>query len=363
MKKIIINEKQKGLVFENGMFSRLLSAGKYRFLKNKDVEVMNIMLRVFTDKCPLDILLENEEFKNAVDVYEIKENEIGLRFVNGMFTEAFKVGKYAFFKSNVNAQMQIIDTSSCIIEGINPTYIGMPISLYSRYEVASYEKGLLYIDNKLVKILDGGVYYFWKNGTSIKVDTVDTRLVQLNVQGQEILTQDKVSLRINFVCNYKLADIVKAVTEIDDYEEQIRITAQMALRDYVGKHKLDEILDNKEEISEFVFSKIKEKENELYISVSNAGVKDIILPGEIRNIMNTVLIAEKQAQANVIARREEVASTRSLLNTAKLMDENQTLYKLKELEYIERICENVGNISLNGGDGIVAQLSKIIGNK
>ena len=363
MKKIIINEKQKGLVFENGKFSRLLSAGKYRFLKNKDVEVMNIMLRVFTDKCPLDILLENEEFKNAVDVYEIKENEIGLRFVNGMFTESFKVGKYAFFKSNVNAQMQIIDTSSCIIEGINPTYIGMPVSLYSRYEVASYEKGLLYIDNKLVKILDGGVYYFWKNGTSIKVDTVDTRLVQLNVQGQEILTQDKVSLRINFVCNYKLADIVKAVTEIDDYEEQIRITAQMALRDYVGKHKLDEILDNKEEISEFVFSKIKEKENELYISVSNAGVKDIILPGEIRNIMNTVLIAEKQAQANVIARREEVASTRSLLNTAKLMDENQTLYKLKELEYIERICENVGNISLNGGDGIVAQLSKIIGNK
>ena len=363
MKKIIINEKQKGLVFENGKFSRLLSAGKYRFLKNKDVEVMNIMLRIFTDKCPLDILLENEEFKNAVDVYEIKENEIGLRFVNGMFTEAFKVGKYAFFKSNVNAQMQIIDTSSCIIEGINPTYIGMPVSLYSRYEVASYEKGLLYIDNKLVKIIDGGVYYFWKNGTSIKVDTVDTRLVQLNVQGQEILTQDKVSLRINFVCNYKLADIVKVVTEIDDYEEQIRITAQMALRDYVGKHKLDEILDNKEEISEFVFSKIKEKENELYISVSNAGVKDIILPGEIRNIMNTVLIAEKQAQANVIARREEVASTRSLLNTAKLMDENQTLYKLKELEYIERICENVGNISLNGGDGIVAQLSKIIGNK
>jgi regulator of protease activity HflC (stomatin/prohibitin superfamily) len=219
------------------------------------------------------------------------------------------------------------------------------------------------VGNKLVKVLDGGVYYFWRNGTSIKVDTVDTRLVQLNVLGQEILTQDKVSLRINFVCNYKLTDIVKSVTEIDDYEEQIRLTCQMSLRDYVGKHKLDEILDNKEEISEFVFSKIKEKEKELYISVSNAGVKDIILPGEIRNIMNTVLVAEKQAQANVITRREEVASTRSLLNTAKLMDENQTLYKLKELEYIERICENVGNISLNGGDGIIAQLSTILKGK
>ena len=76
--------------------------------------------------------------------------------------------------------------------------------------------------------------------------------------------------------------------------------------------------------------------------------------------MNTVLIAEKRAQANVITRREEVASTRSLLNTAKLMDENQTLYKLKEMEFVERICENVGNISLNGNGNVLTQLTDIL---
>jgi len=76
--------------------------------------------------------------------------------------------------------------------------------------------------------------------------------------------------------------------------------------------------------------------------------------------MNTVLIAEKQAQANVIARREEVASTRSLLNTAKLMDENQTLYKLKELECLEKICDNVGSISVSGGTDLLAQLTQIL---
>ena len=77
--------------------------------------------------------------------------------------------------------------------------------------------------------------------------------------------------------------------------------------------------------------------------------------------MNSVLVAEKSAQANVISRREEVASTRSLLNTAKLMDENKTLFKLKELEYLERICEKVGEISVNGNMGIVEQLGKMIG--
>jgi len=111
-------------------------------------------------------------------------------------------------------------------------------------------------------------------------------------------------------------------------------------------------------IAASVLQKLKEKEADLYVEFTDSGVKDIILPGEVRDIMNTVLIAEKRAQANVITRREEVASTRSLLNTAKLMDENTTLYKLKELEYIEKICDKVGNISVGNSD-ILGQLNDI----
>ena len=109
-----------------------------------------------------------------------------------------------------------------------------------------------------------------------------------------------------------------------------------------------------------MFEKLKEKEGELYLEISEAGVRDIILPGEIKAIMNTILVAEKKAQANVIARREEVASTRSLLNTAKLMDENKTLYKLKELEYLEKICANIDNINLNGGNDILSALTSLV---
>ena len=153
------------------------------------------------------------------------------------------------------------------------------------------------------------------------------------------------------------------VTEINDFSDHIHVASQLALREYVGQHKLDEILENKEEMSEFVFSRLKSKESELFVEFVDAGIKDIILPGEVREIMNTVLVAEKRAQANVITRREEVASTRSLLNTAKLMDENQTLYKLKELEYVERICENVGNITLSGNGDILAQLTTLLTSK
>jgi regulator of protease activity HflC (stomatin/prohibitin superfamily) len=182
----------------------------------------------------------------------------------------------------------------------------------------------------------------------------------MNITGQEILTKDKVSLRLNLVCVYKINDFIKIVTEIDDYAEQMRVAAQLAVREYVGKLPLDEILENKDQISVFLLQALKSQEAKFFVEILGADVKDIILPGEIREIMNTVLVAEKRAQANVITRREEVASTRSLLNTAKLLEENQILYKLKELEYVERIFEHVGSISLNGSGDLLNQLLNVI---
>lgn len=174
------------------------------------------------------------------------------------------------------------------------------------------------------------------------------------------MTNDKVSLRINCVVNYKVTDYVKVITEINDYKNQLYTYVQLALRDYIGEKTFDEILASKKEMSKYLLDTLKEKGKELYLSINEASVKDIILPGEIRDIMNTVLVAEKRAQANVITRREEVASTRSLLNTARLMDENATLYKLKELEYVERICEKVGNININGGSDVLSQLTGML---
>ena len=96
------------------------------------------------------------------------------------------------------------------------------------------------------------------------------------------------------------------------------------------------------------------------MKVLNAGIKDIILPGDVKEIMNKVLLAEKKAQANIIMRREETASTRSLLNTAKLMEQNEMLFKLKEMEYVEKIADKIGEISVNGDGKILSQLKNIL---
>ena len=362
MRKVIINENQKGFLFKNGKYVKLLDAGKYHLFGGKEIEISNLDQPILCGRCHLETLLSDRSIANQAVVVEVGDEELALHYVNGKFSSVLRHGKYAFWSSVDQHEFKIVDISTPTVDESIPEYIfsKIPQIYYTKIEVAEYQKARLYFNQKLERILDAGTYYFWKTPVKIEVNFVDTRLTQMDITGQEILTADKVSVRINFVCNYRVTDYVKILTEIDDYTEQMRVAAQLALREYVGKYKLDEILENKAEMSEFVFAKLKAKERDLFVEITDAGVKDIILPGEIREIMNTVLVAEKRAQANVITRREEVASTRSLLNTAKMMEENQTLYKLKELEYVERICENVGNINLNSNGDILTQLATLL---
>lgn len=236
----------------------------------------------------------------------------------------------------------------------------MPSNYVTRIDVNDGETGLLFYNGVFQRTLTAGQYFFWNYNTKVTAQTVDTRVQQLDIAGQEILTADKVSLRINFVCSFQVTDPVKIITKLKDYKAQLYVMTQLVLREFTGKYRFDDLLRQKDSIGGFVLEKLKEREKEFYVTFSDAGVKDIILPGEIRDIMNTVLVAEKSAQASVITRREEIAATKSLLDTAKLMDENATLFKLKELEYLERICDKVGTISVDGGGGILKALHELI---
>lgn len=363
--KTTIIEKQRGLLFRNGKFVKMLEPGIYRTYGNKYIEAVELENTLVSKFCSLDVLLRNKAISSNTIVTEVADQQLALHFVNGNFKECLKTGKYAFWTVFDKHEFTLVDISTPEVSSNVPVYIfsKIPQQLYTKIEVAEYMKARLYFNNKLMRLLDAGTYYFWNTNININFSYVDTRLTQMEITGQEILSLDKVALRINFVCNYRITDFVKVFTEIDNYKEQMHVAAQLALREYVGKYRIDEILENKEQISAYVLGKLKEKEKQLFVEITDAGVKDIILPGEIRNIMNTVLIAEKRAQANVITRREEVASTRSLLNTAKLMDENNTLYKLKELEYLERICERVNSINVNGNNDLLTQLNTIMHGK
>ncbi|MGN1194781.1 MAG: slipin family protein, partial [Acutalibacteraceae bacterium] len=341
---------------------KLLESGKYRVSGNREIEALDTAEPIKSANITVENLSNDKRLENQITAVDVSDEQIALHFLNGRFDRALRRGKHAFWTSAGEHEFKFCDISSPDIKEAVPEYVfsKMPSTLVTKLNVPQGFKALVYFGNKLQKTVDEGTYYFWKNGTEVSFKLVDTRLLQLNITGQEILTLDKVALRINFFCDYRITDPVKIISEIDDFKEHIYIACQLALREYVGKYKLDEILESKDKLAQFVFEKLKEKESELFVRFTDAGIKDIILPGEIRSIMNTVLIAEKKAQANVITRREEVASTRSLLNTARLMDENKTLYKLKQLEFVERICENVGNIELSSRSDLLSQLTDIL---
>lgn len=361
IKRITIQAYQVGLVFENRKLIQVLQEGKYWLLGNKKVEFYETN-QIFTPSMDLNILLQNEALKSLLEVIEVKDNQVVLQFVNGNFKEVLTVGKYAFWKGiNINTFTTIDLSKVFITEDISKALLEhVRVRLFTRrFQVLNNEKGLLFVDGKFEKEVQAGTYYFWNNTIPVEIKTADLRQQQMEISGQELLTKDKASLRINFFVKYQIANISTALLENKDFEKQLYVLMQLALRAFVGTFTLDELLSKKDTIAENILEEVKDKIKSLGVVISDAGIRDIILPGDMKEIMNQVLVAEKKAQANSIMRREETAATRSLLNTAKLMEENEMLWKLKEMEYVEKIADRIGEITISGSGNIIGQLKEI----
>lgn len=365
--RVIIKENEVGFVTKNGKFVKMIRAGVYYFSRTLGykVEIEEMTGEMNYMEVPYQVLEKDAAFAASVKRFQIPDGFLGLIYVNDTL-RAFAVRKeYIFWNVYEKYEVRLISMENTEIgkEVTKQMLSVIPTKYYTTVSVGEGEVGLLYYNHVLQRKLGSGIYYFWNEENNVTAKIVDMKQTELNIVGQEILTKDKIGIRMNVTCTYRVKDAVALTENIKNLEQQMYSMVQLVIRELTGNHKLDEILEMKETISKEVFELLKEKENTFCVEFLSAGIKDIILPGEIKDIMNSVLIAEKNAQANVISRREEVASTRSLLNTAKLMEENKTLYKLKELEYLERICDKVGEISVNGNAGLVEQLGVLLGNR
>lgn len=361
IKRIKIEAFQVGLVFENRKLIKVIEEGLHWIIGSKNVMIYDLN-GSFQAPFELDILLQNEILNSLLEIVEVADNEIVLQFVKGNFKEVLVPGKYAFWKGIVKNEFIKADLSKIeITEDIGVNLLeNAKLRFFTRkYVVSSNDKALLFVNGTFIKELKSGTHYFWNNAITIEVKTVDTRQQQVEISGQELLTKDKAGLRINFFVRYQLVDILKALVDNKDFEKQLYVTMQLALRAFIGSLTLDELLTRKDVIGDAILEEAKTKIKDLGLVISDAGIRDVILPGDMKEIMNQVLVAEKKAQANSIMRREETAATRSLLNTAKLMEENEMLWKLKEMEYVEKIADKIGEITISGGGNVISQLKEI----
>ena len=363
--KYKIKDNQAGFVLKDGIFRKMITAGTYHFSRalGYEVEIEEMTGELDYIDIPYQVLSRDSAFLNATVHMEIPDGSVGFIYMNGKLTSFANRKEYTFWNIFDKYEIKVVSMEETVMgnEVTKQMVSLIPHNLYTEIMVGEGEVGLVYYDNVLQRQFSKGIYRFWNYTHNISCRVFDMKQREMDIVGQEILTKDKIGIRMNVACMFKIRDAVEFAENISDLKGQLYSAVQLVIRETVGNYKLDEILEAKEKISGEIFVSLKEKEEMFCVNFLTAGIKDIILPGEIREIMNSVLVAEKTAQANVISRREEVASTRSLLNTAKLMDENTTLYKLKELEYLERICEKVGEISVNGNAGIVEQLGKMMG--
>ncbi|WP_299742497.1 slipin family protein [uncultured Tateyamaria sp.] len=227
-------------------------------------------------------------------------------------------------------------------------------------EVSAGHVGILSIDGVVTRQLPSGTHWFWMLGRKHGVKLVDTRWQAHEVSGQEILTRDRVSLRVNLSADYRVTDPMRAVAEARDFAGALHLSLQLAFRKTLGALTLDEVLADKVSVSADAAAQVRTDMAALGIEVGEIALKDVILPGEMRDILNQVVAAQKEAEANVIRRREETNATRSLLNTAKVMAEHPVMLRLKELEALETIAGKVERLTVhNGAEGLMRDIVRL----
>jgi regulator of protease activity HflC (stomatin/prohibitin superfamily) len=375
LKRVTVMKNERGLLLRNGDFQRALKPGTHWLFHGIDtltVEKFALEQPLFEHKLA-DYLLAKEPQVVADEFVrvELTESQVGLRSENGVLVEVLAPAtRRLYWKGLVDVSVEVLDLAAsaqvpaAVVSRLTQTQLRkqsvLGLTGVLQVQVPEYGAGLLWLDGRVDRLLTPGLYAFWKFNRNVAVELVDLRLQVTEVAGQEILTRDKVSLRLNLSATWRYADVLTAFAQLQKPAEHLYRELQFGLRAAVGTRSLDELLENKTVIDVVVGDHVRDKLAAFGLQLDGVGVKDIVLPGEMKTILAQVVEAEKSAQANVIRRREETAATRSLLNTAKVMEDNPVALRLKELETLERVAERIDKISVFGGlDQVLNGLVKL----
>lgn len=373
--RVIVKKNERGLLLRNGDFERVLQPGAHWLFEAIDtlrVETFALEQTAFAHSLA-DYLMAKEPAVVAAEFVrvELTETQVGLRTENGVLVEVLAPAtRRLYWKGLVDVQVEVFDISAsaevpaAVVARLLQTQMRQRavagLTGVLQVQVNEHDVGVLWVNGKVERLLTPGAYAFWKFNRQVAVEAVDLRLQTLEVTGQEILTRDKVSLRLNLSATWRYTDVLKAYTQLAKPVDHLYRELQFGLRAAVGTRTLDELLENKTVIDEVVTTHVRGKLAGYGMVLDGVGVKDIVLPGEMKTILAQVVEAEKAAQANVIRRREETAATRSLLNTAKVMEGNPVALRMKELETLERVAERIDKISVVGGlDQVLNGLIKL----
>ncbi len=367
-KRVLIDETERAVWLYKGEVRGILGAGEH-VLKNRDgslrVERQALARMLFAsayeqavlEKLPADVATHLTQVRTAENEIAVIERDGIINTVLGpdarliLWTDA---GPWKASVVDIAASPRVEDKLRQRLQKAGRA------QFVTMVEVDEGKTALVSIDGRMTERLEPGVYGYWNPGRKIAAKLVDLTRQSLDVTGQEVLTRDRVTLRINISADYRVVDPPLAVTSVKDFADALYRALQLAFRKTLGALTLDQILERKVTVDAEAADKVRADMAAIGVEVSDIALKDVILPGEMREILNQVVAAQKEAEANVIRRREETNATRSLLNTAKVMAENPVMLRLKELEALESIAGKVERLTVtNGTEGLLNDLVRL----
>jgi len=206
------------------------------------------------------------------------------------------------------------------------------IASLRRVVIFDYEQGLLYRSGHFQKILQPGRHWLWKPLHTYQ--KIDFRIRYVTLAGQEVLSFDNVSLKISLVASFKIQDPVKALHTTVNFLEALYLVLQIRLRELVGAVAIDDLMEKRPALGQQLLEAVRPQASEFGLELLSVDIKDIMFPGELKNIFAQVVNARKEGLAALERARGESASLRNLANTAKLLENNPELFQLRLLQAV-----------------------------
>lgn len=338
-----VHSHEKGLFFKDKEFRGLLGKGRHWFFDPTNA----VRVDVVSQRAPwlsheaLDLIVKSGALEDEAMVSDLKDHERALVWIDGRFERVLGPGLHALWTKFKDVRAEVVDARSVRFNHKDMNMILASASSAEHLDNVVVEEGnaaVYFKDGEYVQTLGAGRYLFWKQMGKVRVHHVDLRETVLDVGGQEIMTRDKVTLRLNAQVTYQVTDPHRSVTAVENLSQSLYREAQLALRAIIGSYELDGLLEGKDRVAGEMEQTLTRRAPEFGVRIIGVGIRDLILPGEMKELLNKVIEARKGAEANLIVRREETAAMRSQANTARLLENNPTLMRLRELEVLEKVA-------------------------
>ncbi len=345
---------QRAVLLQHGVPIRALEPGKHTFWRGGlSTHLLDTRELILDESAEIRRALPQDWFDEVL----IGQRQRGLLYRDAVPVRYLRPGIHRYWKVNPTVELNVWSIDDPLPALTDALVAVIPRSELVNVTVQQHQRGLKYEQGKFAGELPPGRHLFWSPADArVTVQLVDVRLQQLTISGQELMTRDKVTLRLTLTVEYQPADAPTAVHATANLQDAIYLMVQLASRDYVAGVTLDELLEGRDAMTRYLHEAVVPGAHDLGVSITRVGVKDVVLPGEMKLLLNRVIEAEKEAAANVIRRREEAAATRSMANTAKVIADNPVLMELKKLEALQEIAARIDEVRLMIGADAAGEL-------